>query len=84
MRAPVRLLLVLALLGPVGACSQTAEFFANLSERETPLPGERKPVFPGGVPGVSQGVPPEYLPQNQQQAAPPPAQQPQAQQPPRS
>jgi hypothetical protein len=25
-----------------------------------PLPGERKPVFPTGVPGVPQGVPPEY------------------------
>jgi hypothetical protein len=24
------------------------------------LPGERKPVFPEGVPGVVQGVPPEY------------------------
>ncbi len=25
------------------------------------LPGERKEVFPGGVPGVQQGVPPELL-----------------------
>jgi hypothetical protein len=25
------------------------------------LPGERKELFPGGVPGVAQGVPPEYL-----------------------
>ena len=25
------------------------------------MPGERKDLFPGGVPGVSQGVPPEYL-----------------------
>ena len=25
------------------------------------LPGERKEVFPGGVPGVTQGVPPEYM-----------------------
>ncbi|HEY5280035.1 MAG TPA: hypothetical protein VIJ67_09800 [Pseudolabrys sp.] len=25
------------------------------------LPGERHPLFPEGVPGVSQGVPPEYL-----------------------
>ena len=29
------------------------------------LPGERQPVFPGGVPGVTQGVPPEYLKENQ-------------------
>ena len=26
-----------------------------------PLPGERKAVFPGGVPGVPQGVPPELV-----------------------
>src|SRR4051812_24690068 len=25
-----------------------------------PLPGERRAVFPEGVPGVTQGVPPEY------------------------
>ena len=35
--------------------------------KEKPLPGDRKPVFPGGVPGVTQGIPPEYLRQNQQQ-----------------
>ena len=29
------------------------------------LPGERKELFPGGVPGVTQGVPPEYLKGNQ-------------------
>ena len=32
------------------------------------LPGERKEVFPEGVPGVTQGIPPEYLKGNQQQA----------------
>ncbi len=30
-----------------------------------PLPGERKPVFPEGVPGVSQGVPPDLIKGNQ-------------------
>ena len=29
------------------------------------LPGERKELFPAGVPGVTQGVPPEYLKENQ-------------------
>ena len=29
------------------------------------LPGDRKPVFPEGVPGVSQGVPKEYIKGNQ-------------------
>jgi hypothetical protein len=26
-----------------------------------PLPGKREPLFPGGVPGVEQGIPPEYM-----------------------
>jgi hypothetical protein len=30
-----------------------------------PLPGERKPLFPEGVPGVSKGVPPELMKGNQ-------------------
>jgi hypothetical protein len=30
------------------------------------LPGERHEVFPNGVPGVTQGIPPEYLKGNQQ------------------
>jgi hypothetical protein len=29
------------------------------------LPGERKELFPEGVPGVTQGIPPEYLKGNQ-------------------
>ena len=42
------------------------------------LPGERREVFPGGVPGVSQGVPPELMKGYQAQpetatAAPPPS-----------
>jgi hypothetical protein len=32
-----------------------------------PLPGDRHAVFPEGVPGVPQGVPPEMLKGNQQQ-----------------
>ena len=36
----------------------------GLSEKKK-LPGERKDVFPGGVPGVSQGIPPELLKSNQ-------------------
>ena len=39
----------------------------HLNEKKK-LPGERKEVFPEGVPGVSQGIPPEYLKGNQQQA----------------
>jgi hypothetical protein len=33
-----------------------------------PLPGERRPVFPEGVPGVQQGIPPDLMPHNPQAA----------------
>ena len=36
----------------------------HLNEKKK-LPGERKDVFPDGVPGVSQGIPPEYMKGNQ-------------------
>jgi hypothetical protein len=36
----------------------------GLNEKKK-LPGERKDVFPGGVPGVTQGIPPEYMRSNQ-------------------
>ena len=41
-----------------------------------PLPGERKQVFPEGVPGVPQGVPPDLVKGNQPppEAEPPPQQ----------
>src|SRR5271169_5756133 len=29
------------------------------------LPGERRPVFPEGVPGVTQGIPPEFVKRDQ-------------------
>ena len=37
-----------------------------------PLPGERREVFPGGVPGVPQGVPPELVEGYKPSAEPPP------------
>ena len=36
----------------------------HLNEKKK-LPGERKDLFPGGVPGVTQGIPPEYMKGNQ-------------------
>jgi hypothetical protein len=33
----------------------------TLFDTKTKLPGERKEVFPGGVPGVTPGVPPELV-----------------------
>jgi hypothetical protein len=38
--------------------------FFHLSDKKK-LPGERKELFPGGVPGVTQGIPPEYMKGNQ-------------------
>src|ERR1700731_4733872 len=39
-----------------------AEWFsADFLSSKKKLPGERKPVFPNGVPGVSRGVPPELV-----------------------
>jgi hypothetical protein len=55
-------------------------------DNKKPLPGERKEVFPQGVPGVPQGMPPEMVkgnqpppeatPPPQPAAAPPPAEKP--------
>src|SRR5690349_1428519 len=36
----------------------------GLNEKKK-LPGERKDLFPGGVPGVTQGIPPGYMKGNQ-------------------
>jgi outer membrane biosynthesis protein TonB len=44
-----------------------------MSSSKTPLKGERRPVFPEGVPGVPEGVPPELVKGYQPPAeAPPP------------
>lgn len=79
--------LSLALIG-----CDTADTLDKLSDMipfgdsKKPLPGERKEVFPQGVPGVPQGVPPELVKGNepppaatappQQAAVPPPAEKP--------
>jgi len=80
--------LSLALIG-----CDTADTLDKLSDMipfgdsKKPLPGERKEVFPQGVPGVPQGVPPDLVkgnqpppdatpPQQQQAEAPPPAEKP--------
>lgn len=64
----VVLLVSLLAIGPVLAnCSNfdpdNLDVF-GLNEKKK-LPGERKDLFPGGVPGVTQGIPPEYLKGNQ-------------------
>jgi len=44
----------------------------SLFNQKKPLPGDRKAVFPEGVPGVPQGVPPELTRGYQPPAEPPP------------
>jgi len=51
--ALVALPLALALSG-----CETMEKLNPFAEKQTPLPGERKALFPGGVPGVEFGAPP--------------------------
>jgi hypothetical protein len=52
-------LLLVSLGGALGGC-ETLENF-QFWDTKTKLPGERKPVFPEGVPGVTQGIPPELM-----------------------
>ena len=64
------LLVGLVALAPVLAGCEDFDMdkfdFFHLNEKKK-LPGERKDVFPQGVPGVSQGIPPEYMKGNQPQ-----------------
>jgi hypothetical protein len=53
----MRIASVVALGLSLSAC----EYLENLMDTKKPLPGERKPVFADGVPGVPQGVPPELV-----------------------
>jgi outer membrane biosynthesis protein TonB len=66
---PTRFIAALLFLLPVlGACSSSfdpTDFtdkldIFNLND-EKKLKGERKPLFPEGVPGVSQGIPPDLV-----------------------
>jgi hypothetical protein len=57
-----------------GANSLTDKFsdamhdFNPFGTGKKPLPGERRPVFPEGVPGVHQGIPPDLMRHNPQAA----------------
>src|SRR3954464_9228774 len=90
MRRPQRLIaatVLIALSGALAGCGSTAVFrpsdLLDFLDTKKKLPGERKPVFPEGVPGLEQGVPKDlYKGSRQQQideqnaqataAAPPP------------
>jgi outer membrane biosynthesis protein TonB len=64
------LLVASAVALPLGGCANLdfdpGEWFAGeLFSSKKPLPGERKPVFPEGVPGASKGIPPELVKGNE-------------------
>jgi hypothetical protein len=67
MAAPRRCMLVLAAIGFGFGLSGCASGGLELDpaywfpDGKKKLPGERREVFPGGVPGVTQGVPPELV-----------------------
>jgi hypothetical protein len=45
---------------PLAACD-TIDNLTNMLDTKKRLPGDRRPVFPDGVPGVEMGVPPEMM-----------------------
>src|SRR6195256_6740354 len=64
MRRPQRLIataVLLALSGALAGCGSTGNFdpsdLLDFLDTKKKLPGDRKPVFPEGVPGLEQGVP---------------------------
>jgi hypothetical protein len=70
MRRMQRILLLAVIVGVMPVLAGCADFdpdkldIFGLSEKKK-LPGDRKAVFPEGVPGVSQGIPPEFMKGNQ-------------------
>jgi len=93
MRRPQRLIataVLIALSGALAGCGSTAGFdpsdLLDFLDTKKKLPGDRKPVFPEGVPGLEQGVPKDLYKGSRQQvddpnaqaaaAAPPPAEEP--------
>jgi hypothetical protein len=66
MRMTTRVVVLTVLVAAAPVLSGCANFdpdsldVFHLNEKKK-LPGERKDLFPGGVPGVTQGIPPEYV-----------------------
>jgi hypothetical protein len=93
MRRPQRLIaatVLIALSGALAGCGSMGNFdpsdLLDFLDTKKKLPGERKPVFPEGVPGLEQGVPKDLYKGAHQQvddpnaqaavAPPPPAEEP--------
>src|SRR5262249_50341604 len=77
MKSLTRLILVASALAlPLGGCASVSDaldptewFSGDFFNSKKKLPGDRKPVFPEGVPGVAQGIPPDLVKGNQQAPA---------------
>ncbi|WOH63362.1 hypothetical protein [Bradyrhizobium sp. BWA-3-5] len=92
MRRPQRLIataVLIALSGALAGCGSSGNFdptdLLDFLDTKKKLPGERKPVFPEGVPGLEQGVPKDLYkgarqddPNAQAAAVAPPAEEPKA------
>jgi hypothetical protein len=88
MRRMQRIVLIAIIVAVAPVLSGCADFdldkfdIFGLNEKKK-LPGDRKTLFPEGVPGVTQGIPPEFVKGNQPppenaQAAPLPVEPPKA------
>src|SRR5471030_2352785 len=87
MRRMQRIVLIAVIVAAAPVLSGCADFdidkfdIFGLNEKKK-LPGDRKAVFPEGVPGVSQGIPPEFVkgnkPPENAEAAPLPVEPPKA------
>src|SRR5216684_2159398 len=70
MRRMQRIVLIAAMVAIAPVLTGCADFDLDkldvfgLNDKKK-LPGDRKPLFPEGVPGVSQGIPPEFVKGNQ-------------------
>src|ERR1044072_9994008 len=77
MRRPQRLIaatVLIALSGALAGCGSMGNFdpsdLLDFLDTKKKLPGDRKPVFPEGVPGLEQGVPKDLYTGAQQQPDP--------------
>jgi hypothetical protein len=55
------LICLLAACTPGGQFDPTSIFTGDMFDSKTKLKGDRQPVFPGGVPGTTAGVPPDLV-----------------------
>jgi hypothetical protein len=58
--APLAAVALVLVIGPLVAACDALETF-ELFDTKKKLPGERKPVFPEGIPGVQSGIPAELV-----------------------